>query len=328
MTTITLQDRRKGALYGQAIGDALGAFYEFSGNLQPGGRAEYKDTPNGWVAGEWTDDTEQAIVLLKSFVEEPEDKEKVALIIARGFQRWLHENGKGCGNHTAAVLTNALYSLEPLGVAKEVWEDSRKTAAPNGGVMRMVGVPLVRPWDEGWVAIMSELGCRTTHADPRCVASVVAASNACASLLRGTDISAAFTIARAGGAYHEPGIAPYLKPMSLKELDLGGKGIGYTYKCVGAGFWALGEWLRRDQERHDDRLPSRFESILNDIIREGGDTDTNACVAGALMGAHIGFSNLPKGLVDGLLNTEQLDKLLKTLERTDLEYFDLSRRPA
>lgn len=313
MTTITLQDRRKGALYGQAIGDALGAFYEFSGNLGPGERAEYKDDRLGGKAGNWTDDTEQAIVLLKSFVEEPEDKEKVALIIAAGFQNWLHTNGRGCGNHTAAILTHALYSLEPLAVAKEVWEDSGKTAAPNGGVMRMIGVPLVRPWDEGWVAIMSELGCRTTHADPRCVASVVAASNACASLLRGTDISAAFTIARAGGAYHEPGIAPYLKPMSLKELDLGGKGIGYTYKCVGAGFWALQEFEKRNDTQFDTFWPDHFENILNNIIREGGDTDTNAAVAGALMGAYIGFRNLPKHLVEGLKNKEVLDELLETL---------------
>jgi len=308
---LTLKQRRLGALYGQAIGDALGAFYEFSGNLQPGEKASYKDDRLG-KAGDWTDDTEQAIVLLKSFTEEPDDKDKIPLIIAEGFQTWLHENGRGCGNLTAEILTNALYGMEPLGVAKEVWENGGKKSAPNGGVMRMVGVPLVKPWDLGWVIKMSALGCQTTHADPRCIASVVSASVACASLLRGESISDAIAQGTEEGVLIEPRIEPYLN-MSMKELDLGGKGIGYTFKCVGAGFWALREFQRRTVEKHDDRWPGRFEGILNDIIRERGDTDTNACVAGALMGAHIGYGNLPKKLVAGLQNTGQLDKLVDDL---------------
>jgi len=30
------------------------------------------------------------------------------------------------------------------------------------------------------------------------------------------------------------------------------------------------------------------------VIEQGGDTDTNACIAGGLVGSIVGFSRLPK----------------------------------
>ena len=36
-----------------------------------------------------------------------------------------------------------------------------------------------------------------------------------------------------------------------------------------------------------------YESCLEQIIKGGGDTDTNACIAGALLGAAVGFRNIP-----------------------------------
>src|SRR5436305_222347 len=55
-------DRRRGAMLGLAIGDALGAAVEFQ---PPGTFAEvtrYRDGgPHGLDAGEWTDDTSMAL---------------------------------------------------------------------------------------------------------------------------------------------------------------------------------------------------------------------------------------------------------------------------
>ena len=319
---MTMQDRRKGALYGQAIGDALGAFYEFSGNLGPGESARYRSSRNdGFLEGEWTDDTEQAFILLRAFTEEPEDQDLAALILAEGLQNWLHNDGRGCGNHTAKVLTDGVYGIAPLVVSEDVWVQSGKESAPNGGVMRAVGVPVVRPWDPAWVIQAATLGCQVTHWDPRCVASAVAVSVACAALIRGEGIPSAVQQGIDAGKAIEPGIAEYLT-MSLDKLQLRGPGIGYTYKCAGSGFWALREFQREAAEVEEMTPPGnsaeenwglQFESILNDIIREQGDTDTNAAVAGAVMGSYIGFENLPKHLVEGLQNKGTLDALLATL---------------
>ncbi|MDQ1423317.1 MAG: hypothetical protein QOD72_815, partial [Acidimicrobiaceae bacterium] len=66
------QDRAAGALLGLALGDALGAGYEFGPPTDPatvdmvgGGRL-------GWAPGEWTDDTEMAICIARIAAVTPE----------------------------------------------------------------------------------------------------------------------------------------------------------------------------------------------------------------------------------------------------------------
>jgi ADP-ribosylglycohydrolase len=51
---------------------------------------------------------------------------------------------------------------------------------------------------------------------------------------------------------------------SLLELELDeGSKIGYTFKCVGSGFWAL-------------CASNDFKHMINLLVREGGDADTYA----------------------------------------------------
>lgn len=62
-----------------------------------------------------------------------------------------------------------------------------------------------------------------------------------------------------------------MKKPSLEflQLDEGSK-IGYTYKTLGAGFYAF--------------LYGKEYSILELLTMEAGDADTNCAVAGALLG--------------------------------------------
>ena len=48
-----------------------------------------------------------------------------------------------------------------------------------------------------------------------------------------------------------------------------------------------------------------FISTIKEILKRGGDTDTNACICGGLVGASIGFDKLPKDLVIKLINCQQ-----------------------
>lgn len=47
----------------------------------------------------------------------------------------------------------------------------------------------------------------------------------------------------------------------------------------------------------------------------GGDTDTNGAVAGALMGARMGYAALPETWVTGLLNKELLEERIERIIR-------------
>jgi len=44
-----------------------------------------------------------------------------------------------------------------------------------------------------------------------------------------------------------------------------------------------------------------YEDALKEILLEGGDTDTNACIIGAVLGAACGYNNLPAGLADKVM---------------------------
>ena len=43
-----------------------------------------------------------------------------------------------------------------------------------------------------------------------------------------------------------------------------------------------------------------FETLVTPLVMEGGDADTNACFAGALLGAYLGYKVLPPHWRDGL----------------------------
>lgn len=46
------------------------------------------------------------------------------------------------------------------------------------------------------------------------------------------------------------------------------------------------------------------------VVRTGGDADTNAAVACAILGAKFGFSSIPDEYVSGLIGKEQLDAVV------------------
>lgn len=50
---------------------------------------------------------------------------------------------------------------------------------------------------------------------------------------------------------------------------------------------------------------------MRDIIKRGGDTDTNACIVGGLLGAACGFNNLPKEIKKEFFDKAKINKLKK-----------------
>jgi ADP-ribosylglycohydrolase len=84
--------------------------------------------------------------------------------------------------------------------------------------------------------------------------------------------------------------------------------IGYTLKAMSAGLWAYFK-------------AENFEDGLLKVIHEGGDADTNACVAGSILGAKFGYKSIPKKYIDGLIYKDELEeKLNKYMERLNEIY--------
>ncbi|ORZ24457.1 ADP-ribosylglycohydrolase-domain-containing protein [Absidia repens] len=81
------------------------------------------------------------------------------------------------------------------------------------------------------------------------------------------------------------------------------KGHG-PFKCLSAGLYSFTRHLPASQETE------HFKHVLMDLVLEGGEADTNATVAGALMGVRLGYSRLPSEWVVGLKRWEWLEDLV------------------
>lgn len=93
----------------------------------------------------------------------------------------------------------------------------------------------------------------------------------------------------------------YARSWESLELDDSRK-MGYVYKALGAAVLCLRLAMR--QPRH---ATDTFERIITDLVMQGGDADTNACCAAALVGAWLGYARLPVHWRDGLENRQWLE---------------------
>ncbi len=300
-----LIDRIKGVIYGQAIGDALGLGAEFLTKTQvsqfyAGGLRSYDQIiqdghRSRWEKGEWTDDTEQMLCIFDTLLT----KQSVDIKdIAKNLHQWANNGGRGIGNTIYAVLSDEDFLKDPHKVAHQVWEKSGKTLAANGGVMRTSIVGVWDYQDLNKVKHNAEIACKITHADPRCIGSCVAVSLAISMLLQGeTNYDVIVNKVQEMCLPYDERLKEYFDLAStatLENLELNQKdAIGYTLKAMAVAFWAL---------KNTD-----FENGLFRIINEGGDADTNAAIACAVLGAKYGFSSIPTQLVEELKGREALE---------------------
>lgn len=298
-----LADKIKGTIYGHAIGDALGLGTEFMDDsfmrlAYPNGFSHYgeifqDDHRSRWRKGEWTDDTDMMLCIANAIIK---DKGVNLTTIADNFKAWASGVPMGIGAQTYKVLMLGNYVEHPIEVSKLVWEMSGKKSAPNGGVMRTSVVGLL-PKDVEQNAVDI---CRLTHYDSRCVGSCVIVSELIHSLVYGPTPLTCEQMMEVANKYDERIVAFLDKSrnedISILELQ-DSKKMGYTLKTLGAALWAY--W-------HAETF---VEGLLT-VVRAGGDADTNAAVACAILGAKFGFSSIPDEYVSGLIGKEQLDAVV------------------
>jgi len=198
--------------------------------------------------------------------------------------------------------------------------------AANGGTMRTAILGILNFDNLDKIVNQSAQITQITHFDGRCVASSVAVCVAIALILQGenniekicqisesnalnfiiakdpiTGIVDPSTEARKELLINEFKTHFYAKSWSSLNLE-DTKTRGYTLKCVGSAFYSL-------------KLGKSFKETLMELILEAGDADTNGAVAGALVGARIGYSNLPKDWLNSLVEKEWLETHVNRLLR-------------
>ena len=86
----------------------------------------------------------------------------------------------------------------------------------------------------------------------------------------------------------------------IDSLELTGLEQGYTLKTLSAALWSL--W-------HCDT----FKDGLLQVVNAGGDADTNAAVACAVLGAKFGFDSIPQEYVSGLVRESRMKETSEEL---------------
>ena len=292
-------DRLAGALLGQCLGDALGFPVEgqppafcaaYVAHLRAGRRLGRRP----FEFGQYTDDSQLARELLESWVAcEGFDPADYARRIAAIFDE-ARIVGRGQATEQAAGRLHRGVPWDEAGAPPP--------AAGNGSAMRAGPIGLLATSDEQIISIAVDQG-RITHQDPRCAAGAAAIALGVSRAARGDAVSTlAFvdTIADAISPLH-PGFAAAVRrltewvgePPAVAVGEIARAGLAPDYRdgwrgispfVMGSVLWALYAYLR---------TPDEPWSVYWTAIAVGGDVDTTAAMAGALVGARVGLSGLP-----------------------------------
>ena len=301
MTTYSdMAIRRKGAWFGLAVGDALGAPFEFMSAAQVAAVApdalRMQASPM-WLLGEWTDDT--ALTLASARAYDHQDGTFRLTRAAHAMTAWLASGPKDVGSLTKQALRLIEDGASPQ-QAGRLAAIGNFQAAGNGSLMRALPTGIVRAATDPLLPRESAALSAITHADSRCVAACIVFNTVVSMVLaQPDDVRGALRLAMDA--------VRHVEVQQLIEGMLQGRPARYGNED-GIGFVLLA--LERAFRSVLDS--TGFAAGLDGVIRQGGDTDTNAAIAGGLLGARFGFEAIPK---DWLLDLRDKEVLQNGLSR-------------
>ena len=164
-----LINRAKGALFGLAVGDALGTTLEFQPRPnEPVIKGMVGGGPFNLRSGQWTDDTSMALCLADSLIDtnrsDPEDQ-------MRRYLAWRDNGYQSCTGacfDIGTTVAQALNSFEQTGTALAV--STSEYSAGNGSLMRVAPVALFTHHQPLSIAMsLATESSRTTHGEQRCI---------------------------------------------------------------------------------------------------------------------------------------------------------------
>ena len=286
-------DRVVGSVLGLALGDALGAPFE-------GRRASEVPDPipaleRPWMdlpPGSTTDDTAMARNLVRSLVAragfDPED------LVARHLE-WFRTGPPDVGSLTRRVLRRVDEGEDAFEAARVVWEErGPEVSAGNGSVMYCAPLGLAHANRPGQLFELAPRLSALTHHDERCRTAVLAVTLTVAALARGQTPEGAVAAALGAVGEREGGEElEYLVEMAGVARPIDGPDRGFCLFTAGVGLQSL-------------LGTGDFEAEVKRVVSLGGDTDTNAAVAGALLGALVGEGGLPAGWLERLRDRETI----------------------
>lgn len=264
--------RARGCMMGQLAGDSLGSLVEFMGPQEirrryPAGVRHLADGGTwGTLAGQPTDDSEMALELARTLVQHQRYEPDAALAAYRAwmasepFDMGLTTRAGLVGRHNAESQANgALMRISPLGIlgARHGLEDTGRWAQQDAAL---------------------------THPHPVCLQANALFAMAIAQAIRAGESTSSLHEQVSNWAADMKADASLKNALQL-ALDAPPANYvdqqGWVVTAFHNAFWQL------------LHAPSLEDGVVDTVMR-GGDTDTNAAICGALLGAVHGLDAVPE----------------------------------
>lgn len=279
-------NKLKGVIYGAAIGDALGVPFEFKKRDSFTCRDIVGHGTYDMPKGTFSDDTSMLLATLDSIREckgiDIED-------MRSRFRKWLYEaqytpDGKvfDVGNATAKALEQGYgcYGERDNG---------------NGSLMRIAPLAFTNATDQQIEEVST-----ITHAHEISKKSCVLLAHMLRAALEGGPDGVVLAVMD-----HLPDDERFNFLVDIETWpreDV--RSTGYVLDTLGAVLWCICNTVG-------------YRDCVLAAVNLGDDTDTTACVAGALAGAIYGYDDIPKEWIDALRGKDVIEKCLGKAEEAD-----------
>ncbi|PRQ12082.1 hypothetical protein C1Y63_03170 [Corynebacterium sp. 13CS0277] len=273
-STNELLDRARGLLLGQFIGDSLGSLVEFCDPEDIAARYPQgvRDLADGgtWnlLAGQPTDDSQMAMELILSLLEHGHYD---ADAVRAGYRRWAASDPFDIGFTVSHALGG-----EP-----------NEYSQSNGALMRISPVAIIHAAASRPLAAAQKdarADATITHLNPIAIDANAAYVTGLLTALRGG------AIADILAAMQDAATTPEVREAITSAPQTYAKHAGWVLLSLSLATHALRE-----------SATVGAEQALIDVVSFGGDTDTHAAIAGALLGATYGLGTWPERWVGTVL---------------------------
>ena len=273
-----IKDKIRACLMGQLVGDSIGAQVEFKSisGIKDFFGCNHVDMCGGGTfslaCGQITDDSEMAIALASSIINAGEYNAEEAM---KEYRKWLKSNPFDVGRTIYSGITG----------------NPNPSSLANGALMRISPLAAFmwnRENDEIANAAMED--CKLTHPNPLCCELNALYALFIANIIRTGDMVYTYNnVVR----YAEEHFSKRAKALTVEAAHR-----THIDFLTHAGFVEIAYQNAVYCFLHK----MDFKDVMDSTIMSGGDTDTNAAIAGALYGAYCGLNDIPESWKNAIMN--------------------------